>query len=690
MGKIHVLEKQVAELIAAGEVVERPASIVKELLENAIDAGASSITVEIRGGGIRYIRITDNGCGIEREDVSRAFVRHATSKVRSSDDLNNILTMGFRGEALASIAAMAKVELVTRTAEELAGTRCVVNGGEQVVLDDIGCPVGTIITVQDVFYNTPARMKFLKKDVTEGNSVQAVVEKAALAEPGILFRFIRDGAVKMKTPGDGKLLSAVRSIFGKDFSEKVVAVHYQYEGLAVDGFICKPEIAKASRTMQNFFINRRFVRSKTCMAALEEAYKNAVMVGKYPSCVLNLTIPPQIVDVNVHPAKTEVRFSSEKDIFSLVYYGCKTALGAARLTPEIDLTEKRFNPFQAQVPEKAPQQERMDAATFRSVLEISKDVPVAVSAKQYRAIDIERTEAPPPAGNEMVLHSPKFEYCLAETVPTPPVFSREFERSNTPPSVAYSKTANAGDSPPKAPKAETLLMEQPRFSRPAASRQVAAPEPSVREEISPNPDETGVCDCNANELYSDMRVIGEVFSTYIVLQSQGELVFVDKHAAHERLLYNQLMRQGMGEARQLLLSPITVRLSMEEYSAVLENLATMEQAGILLEDFGENCLLVREVSPILAELDVEALVTEFAQKLLRGNNRLVTAQLEHFFHVVACRAAVKAGDRLELPSLEQLIQLLREDTDTAHCPHGRPVAVRMTKYALEKRFGRLG
>lgn len=664
MGRINVLEKQVAELIAAGEVVERPASIVKELVENAIDAGASAVTVEIRGGGIRYIRVTDNGCGIERDDVPKAFLRHATSKVRDSGDLNHIMTMGFRGEALASIAAMCRVELLTRTAAELAGTRYAVSGGEGEVLEDAGCPVGTTITIRDVFYNTPARMKFLKKDVTEGNSVQAVVEKAALAEPSIAFRFIRDRATRLQTPGDGKILSVARAVFGKEFAENALSVCYSHEGLSLEGLICRPEIARASRTLQNFFINRRFVRSKTCMAALEEAYKGALMVGKFPSCALNLTIPPQTVDVNVHPAKTEVRFANEKNIFSLVYYGCKTALGAANLTPEIEVPEKRWNPFSVQQAPDPPRQQRMDAAEYRSLVSslpkphstpetspaqtISK-APTLSRAYPTRLLDIETDEEEPGKGGEATLRSAPFLY---ETVPTP------------------------------MPEPERLrcfhLVEE------APERRASPPELPETADIK-RLDEREV-----KSLYTDVRLIGEVFSTYVLLEGDGELIIVDKHAAHERLLYNRLIAQGAGEDRQLLLTPITVRLSAEEYSAILENLPMLEKAGIPAEDFGDGCVLVREAAPVLAHADLAAVVTEFAQKLIHGSDRLVSRRMEELFHTVACRAAVKAGDRTETPSLEQLVTLLREDGDTAHCPHGRPVAVRMTRHALEKKFGRLG
>lgn len=658
MGRINVLEKQVAELIAAGEVVERPASIVKELVENAIDAGAAAITVEIRGGGIRYIRVTDNGCGIEREDVSKAFLRHATSKVRESDDLSHITTMGFRGEALASIAAMSRVELLTRTEGELAGTRYTVSGGEGETLDDAGCPVGTTITVRDVFYNTPARMKFLKKDVTEGNSVQSVVEKAALAEPGISFRFLRDGTARMQTPGDGRLLSAARAVLGREFTDKALAVRYAHEGLSLEGLICKPEIARASRTMQNFYINRRFVRSKTCMAALEEAYKGALMVGKFPSCVLNLTIPPQTVDVNVHPAKTEVRFANEKGIFSLVYYGCKTALNAANLAPELLEEEKRLNPFRAQQPQEPPKQERMDAAAFRRIV-----TPDSAAEK-----------IPVPAREQR-------EPSLTELISAPPS-----------PAARISRRFLDIDTDPE-PSAPAILRSAPleyevSMPWPAAGGGPAPEREADTSETIPVPERPD--DCNDDNLYSDVRVIGEAFSMFILLEKGEELILVDKHAAHERLIYNRLMRQGAGEDRQQLLSPVTVRLSAEEYSAVLENLPLLEKAGVPAEDFGGGCVLVREVAPVLSGMDVASMVTEFAQKLVHGSGRLISRPMEELFHTVACRAAVKAGDRLETPSLEQLIALLREDGDAAHCPHGRPVAVRMTKHTLEKKFGRLG
>ena len=659
MGRINILEKQVAEMIAAGEVVERPSSIAKELLENAIDAGATAITAEFRGGGIQYLRITDNGYGIDREDVPRAFLRHATSKVRESGDLNHIMTMGFRGEALASIAAMCRVELLTRTAEEMAGTRCLMEGGEQISLEDTGCPVGTTMIVRDVFYNTPARMKFLKKDVTEGNSVQAVTEKAALAEPGIAFRFIRDSVTKLQTPGDGEPLSAVRAIFGREFAQKVLPVRYSYGSLSLEGLICYPESARASRSMQNFFINRRFVHSRTCMAAIEEAYKGALMTSKFPACILYLTVPPQAVDVNVHPAKTEVRFASEKDIFILVYYGCKTSLGTVNLAPEIAIPEKRPNPFAASQSPVLPKQQQINE---KKHIPFDKGTLHVNTQEYHRMVSASSNEkSSKPSRRFLDISTDSGDLILC----SPSVYEEPEQIKNTVSSLA----------------APSEPFQEPIEPEPISELVEQAPQTSHTNEIP---------DCKQNNLYDHARILGEIFSTYIILEGKDELIIVDKHAAHERLLFNKLMGQGIGEERQMLLEPITVHLSAEEYSVAAENLELLEKAGITADDFGNGCILVREIAPVLSGLEIADIVTEFAQKLLHGSQRLISQRMENLFHTIACRAAVKAGDKLEIPSLNELIILMQEDGDVSHCPHGRPVAIRMPRHTLEKKFGRLG
>lgn len=694
MAKINVLDRQVAELIAAGEVVERPASIVKELVENAVDAGATKITVEIQGGGVRYIRVTDNGSGIPREDVKNAFLRHATSKVRVQEDLGHITTMGFRGEALASIAAMCRVEVLTRTADEIAGTRYTIAGGEPGELADAGCPVGTTISVRDVFYNTPARMKFLKKDLSEGNSVAAVVEKEALANPQISFKFIRDGAVRLQTPGGGQLAAAARCVLGREFAEQTIPVSYELEGLALEGLISRPSFARGSRTLQNFFINTRFVRSKTCMAAFEEAYRNMLMVGRFPSCALNLTIPPQTVDVNVHPAKTEVRFANEKSVFDLVYYGCKTALGAHRLAPEIKADELRYNPFAAHTAPEAPKQQRMSAAQYRIQTGGPRDVlPARMSAERYRvqmnasepAVQMKADGLTPSAPSAPVITA-------APPAQTPQTRIRSHraidivfdEPDDDAQSVSsanpYADSYAAARPVAVAARALPVLAEQapPRDFPAAPAGEEAAPSVLVQPA------------CAADDPYENAVLIGELFGTYIVLENGPEMILIDKHAAHERLLYNRLVAAGPGEDRQLLLTPVSVHLSPEEHAAVLENAPLLARAGVGIEDFGDGFVVVRETAPVLADADLAAIVTECAQKLLLANERLTPHVLEELYHTMACRSAIKAHDRTAAPTLRQLVELLRADGDADHCPHGRPVSIRMSRHEIEKKFGRLG
>ncbi len=691
MARINVLDRQVAELIAAGEVVERPASIVKELVENAVDAGATKVTVEIQGGGVRYIRVTDNGSGILREDVKNAFLRHATSKVRVQEDLGNITTMGFRGEALASIAAMCRVEVLTRTVDELEGTRYTIAGGEPGELADAGCPVGTTISVRDVFYNTPARMKFLKKDLSEGNSVAAVVEKEALANPQISFKFIRDGAVRLQTPGGGQLVAAARCVLGREFAEQTIPVSYELEGLALKGLISKPSFARGSRTLQNFFINTRFVRSKTCMAALEEAYRNMLMAGRFPSCVLNLTIPPQTVDVNVHPAKTEVRFANEKSVFDLVYYGCKTALGAHRLAPEIKADELRYNPFAAQTDPQAPKQQRMSAAQYRIQAGVPDEQPARVSAEQYweqmraskpavhgkedrRALNAPDTVAAPPVQSPQARILPRRAIDIVFDEPDDEGDGQSVSSANP-----YADSYAAARPAAIAARALPVLAKEPPRDLPAVSAG-AELELSARIQTA----------CAADDPYENAALIGELFGTYIVLENNAEMILIDKHAAHERLLYNRLVEEGPGEERQFLLTPVSVRLSPEEHAAVLENAQLLARAGVGIEDFGDGFVVVREAAPVLAGADLAAIVTECAQKLLHANERLTPHVLEELYHTMACRSAIKAHDRTAAPTLRQLVELLRADGDADHCPHGRPVAIRMLRHEIEKKFGRLG
>ena len=518
MPHIQVLDKHTAELIAAGEVVERPSSVVKELLENTIDAGATMVAVEIQNGGVTYIRITDNGAGIAREDVPTAFLRHATSKVRREEDLEAIGTLGFRGEALASIAAVSRVELLTCAAGETAGTRYTLEGGEDGRLEDTGCPQGTTIVVRDLFYNVPARMKFLKKDVSEANAVAGVVDRIALSHPEVSFRFIRDGREELLTPGDSQLRSCIYAVLGKEFSDSLLPVDYTLGGVHVHGFASKPAASRANRTMQHFFINGRYVKTRTAMAALEQAYKGAIMVGKFPACVLHLDMPPETVDANVHPAKIEVRFINEKPVFDAVYHGLKSALAAGDV------------PKQAVLP-----------------------VRPAVGQPQAEQLHMEPPAAPrsPASHIDAILDKPPAQ----PTAPAPAVPS-------APPAARPRPVLRDGTDAPYYAAPSYLNIERTSVQPAAAPEPPPAPPPVREEPAAPPP---------AEKASEPVVYVGEVFHTYVIAQMGESLYVIDKHAAHERLLYNQLKATPHNDA-QMLLEPVSVPLGREEYAAVTAEL----------------------------------------------------------------------------------------------------------------------
>jgi DNA mismatch repair protein MutL len=619
MGKINVLDKHVAELIAAGEVVERPASVVKELAENSVDAGSTAVTVEITGGGVPFLRITDNGCGIAREDVAAAFLRHATSKVRSEEDLAGISTLGFRGEALASIAAVAHVEMLTRTASELAGTRYEIDGGGEQACEDAGCAEGTTIVVRDLFYNTPARLKFLKKDTTEGNAIAGVLDKVALSRPDLSLRFLRDGREVLHTPGDGKLKSAVYAVYGKEFVSGLIPVRYELGGIKVEGFVSKPSAARPNRSMQNFFINSRYVKSRTAMVALEEAFKGSLMVGKVPACALHLTVPFGAVDVNVHPSKIEVRFINEKPIFDAVYHGVKSALNAGD-TPQV--------------------------------------------------VTLGRREVPLPerdSGEQTVLHIPMRpeEKSVPAFASVPPVPARNYAVNDVEPVVEIPPLPSRGP--------EKTLPPAPRAVEPSV--QVSQPVPEQPRE-APRPGEV------------PGRFVGEAFGTYIMMERGDELVFIDKHAAHERMLYEKLKAQGGRAFQQMLLQPVTVTLDKSEYSAALESIDVFGNAGFELEDFGSGTVLVRSAPMILGGEEISDAVMEIAGYLQSSKNDVTTEKLDWLYHNVACRAAVKAGDSASPQELYELA-LRVEKEDVRYCPHGRPVLFILRRRELERQFGRV-
>lgn len=624
MPKINVLPREIYELIAAGEVVERPSSAVKELLENSVDAGADSITLEIKAGGIKYIRITDNGCGIAREDVKNAFTGHATSKISVSDDLDCVATLGFRGEALASISAVSRVEMFTRTAEEETGTHAVVEGGQFISVDDAGCPVGTTIVVRDIFYNVPARMKFLKKDVTEANSVAAVADRLAVSHPEIAVRFIRDGKQTLCSSGDGKLISAVYAVYGKEFADSLIPVSGSNSTVKVDGYVSKPLNARANRNMQLFYVNGRMVRTKTACAALEEAFKGSIMVGKFPSCVLNLTMPYNFVDVNVHPAKTEVRFANEKEVFSAVYYAVKTAIEQGDRVPVQDAS-KIIN-------------QRVQKQWFAA----------AEPAKQVHFQPV--APAPQKPAEPAVCEQPSV---LRVESPTD----------------GYSAEKDEPD----------LIGGFTSVKKEVVTVELKTEQPENKEEKI----------ALTTEDVPQARAIGEVFSTYILVEYGKELLLIDKHAAHERIIYEQLKAQNKNIASQMLISPVAVHLSREEYAAVTSDLDLLADSGFSVEDFGDGTVLVSEYPVILEGTDIAAQLTEIAGYLAKNIRQVTTEKLDWIFHSAACRAAVKAGDSTSLYEMQKFAEKVLSMPDIRYCPHGRPVIAKLTRHELERLFGRV-
>lgn len=634
MPQINILPKEVYQLIAAGEVVERPSSVVKEMIENSVDAGAKNITVEIKNGGSTYIRITDDGCGIARSEVKKVFISHATSKIKVSDDLDKIGTLGFRGEAMASISAVAKVQLLTRTPDEEIGTRYEIAGGQELDFSDAGCPVGTTIVVADIFFNTPARMKFLKKDVTEANAVAGVVERIAVSHPEISFRFIRDGKQTLITSGNGDLKSTIYSVFGREFANSLIPVDYEINNMRVSGFVTKPSMSRKSRGMQFFFINSRLVKSQTAMAALEQAYRNSIMVGRFPGCVLNIECNSSFVDVNVHPAKIEVRFANEKPVFELVYYGVKNAI-------EMLDTPKEAH-FSAPRPTQTTVNGKID------FFKPKEEMPTQMQFKQEsNPDDFWRVASP----NVVRDKSPKSEEA-----------QNYVEESTT-----------------------TAKLDLSKFTKPATSNeQQANNESETLEQTKPLPKQEKAESVEV----PDFRLVGEIFKTYIIIEMDGDCYMIDKHAAHERMNFEAL-KASTEIASQVLLSPVAVRLSREEYNAVLSNLDLYSKCGFAIEDFGNSTVLVRECPSILDGEDVSGLVEETASKLLDGKTDIIPEQMDWIFHSASCRAAVKAGDKTSPYEMELFVKKLLANPNIRYCPHGRPVMIKLSKYDIEKQFGRI-
>ena len=655
MPKINLLDKSVYELIAAGEVIERPSSVIKELAENSIDAGATSITVEIKRGGISYLRVTDDGCGISYEDIPTAFMRHATSKVYTQDDLDSINTLGFRGEALASVCAVSLVELLTKQREDKLGSIYRIEAGEPTEYDRAGCADGTTIIIRDLFYNTPARLKFLKKDVTEGNYCAAVIEKLALSHPGISFRFIRDGRQTMLSSGDGEYYSAVYAVFGKQFAAGLIPVENVYQNTAVTGYVSSPLFTRANRSMQNFFVNGRSVKSPLCCAALEEAFRNTIMVGKFPSCVLCVNTDPSQVDANIHPTKTEVRFTNEKIVFDAVYFAVKNALMGYDESREIKLNTAPARAENIPQPERARTSEPMRTASAQIIEEAPRTMPI-------------------PSGRDAVIYPqekrepPKF--TLRQETPQPAQFTQ--------PIPAAEQTYMPELVPAKKPEPkETPLSELPGFaflserSFEKKPEPVAEPAPVLHEE---QPKE-------------QIRVVGELFKTYIVCESTEGMILIDKHAAHERVNFERL-KKGFNSSAQLLMQPEEVYLTPEEFSGMSEYADKLAQVGIIME-FADGKARVTGLPQMLDKVPPAEIVECIAKIVSQGNTNAEGELFDDMLHTVACKASIRGNEDNNILELQVLAQEVFNNPDIRYCPHGRPVMTQISRKQIERYFGRV-
>lgn len=703
MGVINVLDKHIAELIAAGEVVERPSSVIKELVENSIDAGAKNITVEIKNGGTTFMRVADDGCGIYRDDIKKAFLRHATSKVKTANDLDMISTLGFRGEALASISAVSRLQVITKNENEEIGSCYEIEGGDEISLEEAGCPTGTTFVIRDLFYNIPARSKFLKKDVAEGNAVSALMDKIVLSHPEVAFTFIRDGKQVLRTFGDGKLLSAIYSVFGKDFAKGLIPVDYTLDSVTVKGYISKPINSRPNRNMQNFFINGRFVKTRTGMAALEEAYKGSIMVGKFPSAVLQLTVPYEIIDVNVHPAKIEVRFINERPVFDAIYHAVKTALQQGDERKQVHFKEntafneiKKVNPF------------NNAQAVFAKAENTLTEKPIK---------PIERIE-PVLKNSEPKPYNPFDELDLKDEKPKPVSIDNLKMSDSSNPFDIYSKQAikrnselenkKAEFSKQKLEKAEQLILKatQQEESLPKQEitvddltaestetpieTEVSKEEVKPLKEISENKTDNNDALTELPKEQTKLRFLGEAFNTYIIVEkNDNEVLIIDKHAAHERIIYEKLKADSGSANVQYLLTPITVTLDKIDYDAAVSNLDMFAKCSFDVEDFGNGTLLVRSAPQYLAATEIADCITEMSGYIASGKKDIYTEKMDWFYHNVSCRSAIKAGNKSTVQELMDIAWTLEKNPQIKYCPHGRPICIVMTKYEIEKQFGRL-
>ena len=655
MPKIIQLSTHVANLIAAGEVVERPASVVKELLENAVDAGASKVTVEIKDGGMTYLRVTDNGCGMAPEDAKTAFLRHATSKLRTAEDLAAISTCGFRGEALAAIASVSRIDLLTKTPSSISGVSIQLEAGDVQEESEAGCPDGTTIIVRDLFFNTPARMKFMKSDTVEGTRVTAAVQMQALAHPAVAFRMIRDGKEVLSTPGTGKLSDAVYCVYGRECA-RMAKVDSRWEQYSLAGFVSKPTDARPSRALQTFFVNGRPVKSRLLISALEEAYRNQIMVGKFPACVLHLNLPANMVDVNVHPAKTEVKFLNEKAVFDCVHYGVLGALNQTTDRPDV-----QFKKPASQMPV-APVKPQMPAAPQPAVQATPKTAPAkkepffrTMTAEEYKTFSNAIQDAPQPKKEAAIATAAKVEQVSI------PVLRENIIRPTVTPKPEI-KLPPLPIEPKFTPKPESVsVVEEPE--------QVEQVELEMPKEIQ-------------------WRMVGELYNSYIIVEQGEEAYLIDKHAAHERILFEKLKANQEKISSQTLLQPIPVRLSPSAAGELLANKEMLDELGFEIDEFGDNTILLRQIPMDLDTDHAAEAIESMAADLLTGRQEKKDTVRDEILHTVACKAAIKAGWKNDEAELLAVAKEVMAREDLKYCPHGRPICITLSKKQLEKQFKR--
>ena len=657
MPSINLLSQEISELIAAGEVIERPCSVIKELVENSIDSGARHITVEIKNGGTTYMRVTDDGCGMSFDDVPKAFLRHATSKISSKEDLDNILTLGFRGEALASVAAVSRVEVMTKQKDETYGTFYNIEGSVESFHDKGGCPDGTTIIIRELFYNVPARRKFLKKDITESNAVSQILQKITMSHPDIAFKFIRDSRVEFNSSGDEELFSAVYAVYGRDFARDLINVEYEYSGIRVTGFTVKPLYSKNNRSFQNFFVNGRYVRSKLCSAALENAYENMIMTGKFPACVMMIDLPPASMDVNIHPTKAEVRFTDEKTVSDAIFFAVKNALMNDGLIYEFELKPRQDWRQQVIEPEEMQQQEFL----FTPVSEIEQ------TEKKLFADENKISSAPEQINsvtNEVSAEKPEIPQCTGKNEPHENVSEQNEEVK---PAIEIK------------PEPEPENVEGFQYLSTKSFEEIK-PEPKPQELEKKQSEWTEK---------PKIKVIGEAFGVYIIAETEDKkMVMIDKHAAHERIIFERLKSRNCRQYSQMLMNGIKVLLTGDEFSALEANTELLADMGFVF-DFSERpCVKATAVPTFIMELDIEEIISEIAENLRLNRHDPQSHTLDDMLHTVACKSAIRGNDKNSAAELQSLAEQVYNDERIRHCPHGRPVMFTMTKSNIEHQFGR--